>query len=264
MKRNIFLGMLLFIMSRAFAFDVDHLRELGLPADAVPAISYFEHLFEKTVPVDEHDYYRSSHMGIGDEFFLFVEKLPSKEDDDFERINIWMYTTQTEKVTKIFSQEGTEHSGLLIQGIDMLTDKQSTFIDHEVADSKQKIQLQDFIESPVVVLNAEEFCGTAHAPRVTLLVYPYENEVKELLNEQFVCISHTLTNMLMSAEMELAQSYIITTSTEVQSESMPLEESQEVIIYLKQYLTPTLHIYTARGEKVKSVTLPVDEVDMVR
>mgnify|MGYP006872999573 CR=1 FL=1 len=264
MKRNFFLGLLLFIMGQAYAIDVDHLRELGLPADAVPAISYFEHLFEKTVPVTEQDYYRSSHMGIGDEYFLFVEKLPSKEDDDFDRINIWMYTTQTEKVTKIFSQEGSEHSGLLIEGIDMLTDKQSTFIEHEVADSKQKIQLQDFVESPVVVLNAEEFCGTAHAPRVTLLVYPYEQKVKELSNEQFVCIFHTLTNMLMNAEMELAQDYILTTDTEVQSESLPLEESQEVTIYLKQYLTPSLHIYTAKGEKVQSVTLPVDEVDMVR
>lgn len=263
MKRSIILGMLLIITSHAFAIDVNHLRELGLPADAVPATAYFRQLFDPKVTVTEQDY-EQSYEGLEDEYFLFVEKLPSQPDDDFNHINIWMYTTQTEKVTKIFSQEGSEHSGLLVGGIDFLIDKQSTFIDHEVADTKQKIQLQDFNESPVVVLNAEVSSGTVHSPRVTLLVYPHEQEVKELNNEHFVCVFHTLTNMLMGAEMELAQDYIITTSTAVISQEVPIQESNDITLYYKQYLTPLLHIYNAKGQKVNTIELPVDEVDMVR
>ena len=35
-------------------------------------------------------------------------------------------------------------------------------------------------------------------------------------------------------------------------------------IFYKQYLTPIIHIYNARGEIVKEITLPEDEVDMIR
>ena len=70
--------------------------------------------------------------------------------------------------------------------------------------------------------------------------------------------------MLMSAEQDLAQDYILTTSTGVRTEEMPLKESSDYTIYNKQFLTPVLHVYTADGQLVKSVELPQDEVDMVR
>ena len=85
-----------------------------------------------------------------------------------------------------------------------------------------------------------------------------------LENQMLVSISHTLTNALMAAEMEYAQDYIITTSTGFRSEKQPLKESEEYIIFNKQYLYPKLHVYSARGEEVGTLSLPEDEVDMLR
>ena len=45
---------------------------------------------------------------------------------------------------------------------------------------------------------------------------------------------------------------------------MPLRENNEITMFYKQYLLPSLNIYNAKGELVQSVTLPQDEVDMVR
>ena len=140
----------------------------------------------------------------------------------------------------------------------------TAFVAENTGNSEFGIRSSELNEAPVVVVQAEEFNGTMHALQTTLLVYPYTKEVKVLENEQFVAISHTLTNMLMAAEMNLAQDYIITTSTVTRSEEMPLRENNEITMFYKQYLLPSLNIYNAKGELVQSVTLPQDEVDMVR
>ena len=124
--------------------------------------------------------------------------------------------------------------------------------------------MQEFTSRPVVVLQAEIFTGFMHSPQMTLLVYPDSKRVQTLENQMFVCISHTLTNVLMAAEMDYAQDYIITTSTSMRSEKQPLKESEEYTIFNKQYLNPEIHVYSAQGKEVGSISLPEDEVDMIR
>ena len=267
MKRFVFLMTAIFIINinMASAVDISHLRQIGLPTKAVPAILYFQNLFVNTPhTITDDDVANSSLCGFDDEYFYFVESLPSSEDDLFVRINLWMYESEKDKVTKIFSQEGDKYEELFIMGIDWLLDKQSTFKDVVVEDSKQTIGVQEFTSNPVVILKAETFTGFVHAPQMTLLVYPSSKEVKTLENEILVSVAHTLSNMLMSAEMEYAQDYIITTSTDMRSEQQPLKETEEYILFNKQYLTPTIHVYSARGELVGRLTLPEDEVDMIR
>ena len=249
----------------ASAFDMGPLRQVGLPAKAIPATFYFENLYEDHRPsFTDKDVSNSSFMGFGDEYTFFVEPLPVAEDDLYTKINVWMYEHEQNKVTKIFSQESEEYGDLFIKGADWLLDKRSTFHNQVISDSKQTISVQEFTGSPVVVLRAEIFTGFMHAIQQTLLVYPHAKKVKVLDREYFVSVGHTLANMLMMAESDKAQDYIITTSTDMRSEAQPLKESEECIIYNKQYLTPTIHIYNARGDLVRSVTLPEDEVDMIR
>ena len=265
MKKISLLLIAMMVVAAASAFDFSHLRKLGLPAKAVPATLYFENYFEATPrAMTDKDMANSTFFGLGDEYSLFVEALPTNEDDLYTKINLWMYDSGKDKVTKIYSQEGKEYEELFISGFDWVFDKQSSFKDVIVSDTKQKIQVQEFKGSPVIILKAEIFTGFSHSPQMTLLVYPSTKRVITLENQMFVSVAHTLTNMLMMAEMENAQDYIITTSTAMHSEEQPLQETEEYIMYHKQYLTPTLHIYNARGKLVKEITLPEDEVDMIR
>ncbi len=265
MKRILFLMTAMFIVSMATAVEISHLRQLGLPTKAVPAKLYFDNIYaEKNLTITADDIAESSLSGFDDEYFFFVEQLPSAADDLYARINLWMYDAEKDRVSKIFSQQGEQYEELFVMGIAWLLDKQSSFKDVVVSDTKQKISVQQFTSKPVVVLQAEVFTGFSHSPQMTLLVYPDTKKVLKLENQMFVCVSHTLSNMLMMAEMDYAQDYIITTSTGMRSEKQPLKETEEYIIFNKQYLYPELHVYSARGKEVGNLSLPEDEVDMLR
>ena len=265
MKRIALLMTAMLVVSMAMAVEISHLRQIGLPVKAVPSKLYFDNLFvNKPRMMTDQDIVESALSGFDAEYFFFVEQLPSQEDDLYARINLWMYDSEKDKVTKIFSQQGKEYEDLFIMGIDWLLDKQSSFKDEVIEETKQKISVQQFSGRPVVVLRAEVFTGVVHAPQMTLLVYPDSGKVKKLENQILVSVAHTLSNMLMMAEIEYAQDYIITTSTEMRSEKQPLKENSEYILFFKQYLKPTFHIYSARGVELGSTTLPEDEIDMIR
>ena len=265
MKRIVVLMTAMLFVSVASAVDISHLRQIGLPTKAVPAKLYFKNLYaDAPRAMTDQDIADSWLGGLDDEYYFFVEPLPTKEDDLFAHINLWMYETENDKVTKVFTQEGGEREELFVTDIAWLLDKQSSFKDEVIEDSKQTISVQKFTSSPVIILQTEVFTGFVHAPKMTLLVYPSSKEVKTLEDQMFVSIMYTLSNMLMMAEMDYAQDYIITTSTEMRHEDQPLEETEEYILFKKQYLTPTLHIYNARGEHKGSIVLPEDRVDMLR
>ena len=265
MKRLVFLMTAVCVASMAMAVEMSHLRQIGLPEKAVPATLYFENLMT-SVPrtMTAQDIAESSLCAFDNEYFFFVEQLPTSLDDLYARINLWMYDSEKDKVDKIFSQQGEEYEELLVKGITWLLDKKYSFKNVEVSDTKQTIGVQEFTSSPVVVLESEIFTGFMHAPQMTLLVYPGTKRVQTLENEMLVSVSHTLTNMLMAAEMEYGQDFIITTSTAMHSEPQDLKGSEEYIIFNKQYLTPTIHVYSARGKLLGSLTLPEEEVDMIR
>ena len=265
MKRFVFLMAAVFVAFTSMAVDISHLHKKGLPTKAVPAKLYFENMFANTPsPATTQDISESALSGFDNEYFFFVEQFPSAADDLYALINLWMYDSEKDEVSKIFSQQGEEYEELEVLGISWLLDKQSSFKDVVVSDSKQKISVQKFTSKPVVILQSEIFTGFAHSPQMTLLVYPDTKKVLKLENQMFVCVSHTLANMLMMAEMDYAQDYIITTSTGMRSEEQPLKETDEYTIFHKQYLYPELHVYSARGKKVGSLSLPEDEVDMIR
>ena len=265
MRKLTAIWLLLLTAMTAGAVDFETLRQKGLPADAMPASFFFEYRFNGTRPAfTEQDINNSSCFGVDDSYYFFVQPITGQPEEDFERIAVWMYTENTDRVVKVFSQQNDEYSELFVSGMGWLLDKRYSFKNHVNEDTHETIRLQEYSFSPVIVLQAEVFTGFSHSPRVTLIINPVKKTTKRIDGEQFVSIFHTKTNMLMSAEQDLAQDYILTTSTGVRTEEMPLKESSDYTIYNKQFLTPVLHVYTADGQLVKSVELPQDEVDMVR
>lgn len=270
MKRFAILLLVMSAVIAAKAIDKQELIKLGLPQDAVPAEYFFENnnmleVGEKgAVSYTQNDINASSIIGIDGEYAFFVKPVKSKMDNDFTRIQVWMYSDKTEKVSMVFDQRDNEYEGLLVSSIGFMLDKKSSFKPHVTSDTHKTINVQEYTDSPVIVMGSEEFNGFGHAPRVTLIVLPDTKEVKRIDGEQFVSIMHTKTNMLMMAEQDKAQDYILTTSTDVREEEVPLNGTADFITCTKQFLTPVLHIYTATGELVKSVELPEDEVDMMR
>ena len=266
-------ALLLFVMSvvvAANAIDKQKLVKMGLPQDAVPAKYFFETTNMVDVGAnnagtyDQDDINVSSIWGIDGEYAFFVKPVTSKMDNDFVRIQVWMYSEKTNKVSMVFDQRNSEYEGLLVSAIGMMLDKKPSFKKHVTSDTHSTMNVQEYTDAPVIVLGSEEYNGFSHAPRVTLIILPETKEVNRIDGEQFVSIMHTKTNMLMTAEQDKAQDYILTTSTNVRTEDVPLNGTEDFTIFTKQYLTPVLNIYTATGKLVKSVELLEDEVDMVR
>ena len=270
MKRFALLLFVMAVVVAANAIDKQELLKLGLPQDAVPAKYFFETTdmvdveANNTASYSQDDINVSSIWGIEGEYAFFVKPVKSKMDNDFVRIQLWMYSDKTKKLSMVFDQRDSEYEGLLVSAIGMMIDKKPSFKKHVTSDTKRTLNVQEYTDAPVIVLGSEEYNGFGHAPRVTLIVLPETKEVKRIDGEQFVSIMHTKTNMLMMAEQDKAQDYILTTSTDVREEEVPLNGTEDFTIFSKQFLTPVLHIYTATGKLVKSVELPEDEVDMVR
>lgn len=265
MKKNLAIIFMLLVVTTAKAVTLQNLRQMGLPANAFPAMLYFETYYASEKPTaTQQDIDNSSFIGLEGEYAFFVQPLAGQADEDFTRIALWMYSEKNKKVSCVFTQQTEEYADLFITGIGWLVDKKPSYRNVVTSDSHQTIRLQEFTDSPVIVLQSEVYNGFSHALRVTLIINPEQQELKRIEGEQFVSVFHTKTNMLMSAEQELAQDYILTTSTEMRTENVPLKESEEYCLYNKQFLTPVIHVYTARGKLVNSIRLPEDEVDMVR
>ena len=265
MKRLFLFIMLMGIAFSASAFDINKLTQLGLPSNAQPAKFFFERFFfDQTLKPVDFDYEVSSIDTDDNKYYLFVEPKESEDELSFTRISLWAYDTNKNTVKEVFKQVGNEYDGLFIFGIDWLLDKQSTFKKHTIESTKQEIEIQDFTFKPVVVMKSEIWTGFNHSREVVILIHLDSGKVILLEDQRFVAISHTSTQALMGAEQDLAQNYIVTTCTAYDSETVELEENEEVSIYNKQWVTPIINIFDTDGTLVTSQTLKTQQIDMIR
>lgn len=265
MKRLFLFIMLIGIAISASAFDINKLTQLGLPANAQPAKFYFERYFyDQTLKPVDFDYEESSIDLEDNKYYLFVEPKKSEEEWSFTRISLWAYDTNNNTVKEVFKQAGNEYDELFIFGIDYLFDKQSTFKKHIIESTKQEIEIQKFTFKPVVVMKSEIWTGFNHSREVVILLHLDSGKVILLEDQRFVAISHTSTQALMGAEQNLAKNYIVTTSTEYDSESVELKENEEVSIYNKQWVTPIINVFDTDGTLVSSQPLEKQQIDMIR
>ena len=91
-----------FVAFTTMAVDISHLHKKGLPTKAVPAKLYFENMFANTPsPATTQDILESALSGFDNEYFFFVEQFPSAADDLYALINLWMYDSEKDEVSKL-------------------------------------------------------------------------------------------------------------------------------------------------------------------
>ena len=246
------------------AQTLDQLIAKGLPKDAVPARCYFDRfIYDQSVVATPLDIELSGITSDDNSYYFFIQPHNPDEEGDFTRISVWMYDEMKDNVSKIFNQVGNDFDEFYAVGIDWLFDKKSKFNELKI-DTGQKIYEQEVTYTPVVILKGEWWTGFNHSIRATILILPETGQVKLIDKEEFVAVSNTLTNMLMSAEQGMAQDYFITTTTKMEVEDVDLEKSNDYSMYRKQMLVPVLHVYKADGTHVRDIELLQDRVDMLR
>lgn len=249
----------------AFAIDINELAKAGLPANAVPAKFYFEQLFlNQGLKPTNADYEVSSIECEGNKYYLFAQPKGETEEGTFSRISLWIYDTNNHSAKEVFKQVNNEYDGLFILGIDWLFNKQCTIKNQTIKATKQVIETQEFTFKPVIVMQSEIWTGFNHSREVVILLHLDSGKIKLLEDQRFVAVSHTSTQALMGAEQDLAQDYIITTSTAYQSESIDLKDNEEVTIYNKQWITPIISIFDTDGTLVSSQELKKQQINMIR
>ena len=239
------------------------MRAGGLPAKAVPAKYYFSHIYDEESILQKFDVYDLNESSIftqdGDQW-AFVVRQESKKDQDFQFLDLWVYDGGKKRARRVFHQDATHYGNQELLAIylckDMVT-RDSTYTDKK---TRQRITQHLKSSSPVLVLNAQEWTGFGHGLVSTLVVGATTEFIP---GEKPVGVLQPLDNMLMLAEWGLAQNYILTTSTDVEPAGS-YEPTQDFEMFNHQKLTPTLNVYTARGQLVGSVTCPTDCIDMVR
>ncbi len=252
------------VFTSTTAISMQDFHAKGLPTNAEPASYYFKYNMDTAVKpqVTERDIYESSYWGNEITFF-FVEP-QNRKDDDFGHVNIWFYKENDPKARCLLKQDVNNHDDLFFYNLELAGKKQAHDSIYYDATTQQRLTMQKWTIDPIVVLYGEIWCGTGHAIRTTMIIDTTNGKIVRKDHESFVGIFHTQTRMLMMAECELAQDYIITTTTEIRTEDEPFKETEDMTLFIHQYLTPVVKFYSVDGELVKTLRLPEDKIDMVR
>jgi hypothetical protein len=242
------------------------MRAGGLPAKAVPAKYYFSHVYDDPSTLlnfDGNDLNESSIFTPDGDQWAFVVRQADKEDQDFPLVDLWLYDGGKRRATRVLHQDADHYGDYVLHDVflcnDMVT-RDSTYRDKQTG---QRITHHLKSGSPVLVLNAQEWNGTGHGIISTLVVNTSTGATMMLKGEKPIGVLQPLDNMLMLAEWGLAQNYILTTKSAVETVDT-YQPTNDFEMFYHQQLTPTLNVYTARGQLVGSITCPTDCIDMVR
>lgn len=252
---------------------VKEMQGKGLPKEAIPAKHYFNHLYESTsqnqkygaFELGESSFITPDATGEGGEteHFIFVVQQPSQEDQDFPFIDLWLCNDNMARAKRVFHQYSSHYGEHVFYGIHFLSDvttREKTYTDEK---TKQIITRHLKYGKPVLALEIQEYNGTGHGIISTLIIDCETGKTTMLRGEKVVGVLSPLTNMLMLVEWNMAQSYLLTTTSTVISED-PYQPTDDFEIFSQIQLTPTLHIYTPSGEPVEALKLPTNDIDMIR
>ena len=275
MRKTILICTLLAISLGLSAQIPEALKEMqkkGLPKEAIPAKFYFDHQFfpeEEYRHFDEGDLYNSSvitpdnsDLGADTQCYVFVVPQSQKPEQDFTFIDLWI-CDENNNSYRVFHQDAGNYGEQMALDIHILRNievRDSTYTDKK---THQRITRRMRKGTPVLALQVQEYTGSIHGIVSTLLIQCPSGKTQLMRGEMPVAVLSPLSNMLMMAEFDMAQHYLITTSTTVFSES-PYQSTDDFEIFNVQHFTPTLNIYTPTGELVSSQQLPTEIIDMIR
>ena len=274
MKKTIIISVLLAITSSLYTQEsaITSMQAKGLPQTAIPAKYYFDHQFfpeEQYYQFDDADLYNStvitpdnSDLGADTQYYVFVVPQPQKPDQDFTFIDLWI-CDENNNSYRVFHQDANNYGEQMALDIHIFRNvevRDSVYTDKK---TNQRITRRMRKGVPVLALQVQEYTGTVHGIVSTLLIQCPSGKTQLMRGEMPVAVLSPLSNMLMMAEFEMAQHYLITTSSTVFSES-PYQSTDDFEFFNVQYFTPTVNIYKPTGELVNSQQLPTDIIDMIR
>lgn len=276
MRRLFILCALLAIMGMTHAQGTQALKAMqakGLPTNAIPAKYYFQHQFESPEALrqfgegslDESSIVVPDAQGQGGEatIFFFIVPQPVKADQDFGYVDLWIFDDATQRARRIFHQDLNNYGEHMVLDIHMMGDvnvRDSVYTDKK---TRQRITRHLRTGYPVAALQVQLYNGTGHGIISTLLVDGRTGNTQLLEHQTPVKVLYPLTNMLMLAEWNMAQSYLITTGSAVNSDD-PYQPTEDFDIFSHMNFTPILYIYTPKGQLLKTIELPTECIDMVR
>lgn len=237
----------------------------GLPREAVPAKYYFIHDYaddDAMKRFTEADVQESSLWAPESQNYVFVVQQKMSDDQDFPYLDLWVYDEGAHKAKRVLHQDANNYGQYAILDLHFCLD--ITTRDSTYTDKKTSQRITQHLKSGGIVLVAEiqEWNGTRHGIISTLII-PTKGNAILLPREAPVASFTPLDNMLMAAEWGLAQNYIITTTTQIESEEL-YQPTDDFEMFYHQHLTPTLKVYTPKGKLVGSIQCPTDCIDMVR
>lgn len=238
----------------------------GLPKDAYPVAFYGEDSipYNNLNDVQKREYLDKSNLVSGiqdfDSFCFFIQPIAGSEDEFSSFYNIWMYNEATKKISKIFSHHIGEYSEMQIDGVYWSYDIQDNDEIYKTSSGSKGV-MHHKTATPVVVIAARNIPMTPHPIYLTVILNPLIKKEK-VIEEKFISFMSINDSSLPVAEQELSRKVILTTTTTTSSKEIPAPKDADFAV--RNILYPSLNAYSTTGNSIGTLSLPHEEIDVIR
>lgn len=194
-------------------------------------------------------------------YYFFIQHIDSLYEYEYEwYYNVWMYDASAKKLSRIFSHHVGKYNEMQLDEVHWNFDMQTNDEPYTSA-SKRKLAYHYQTATPVVVINARKIPATPHSPRLTVIINPIK-KTQKVIEEKFVGFLNTEDIGLPVSEKGLTKRMILTTSSSQSSKNLP--SPKDVDILCREYLYPSINVYSTNGVRLGRLNLPHDEIDVMR
>ncbi|GAB6976489.1 hypothetical protein [Prevotella falsenii] len=238
----------------------------GLPKDAYPVAFYGQDTisYSQLEVARKRDYLGQSSLANGIQdfgtFYFFIQPIADSEDEFSSFYNIWMYDDSAKKLRKIFSHHVGTYTEMQIDGVYWNYDIQNNDETYRTS-SGGKGLIHRKNATPIVVIAARNTSMTPHPTYLTVILNPVTNK-KKVVEEKFIGFMSMDDTSLPVAEQGLARKVILTTKSRLLSKDIPAPEDDDFAV--RNFIYPSLNVYSTTGNRIGAIELPHEEIDVVR
>lgn len=102
---------------------------------------------------------------------------------------------------------------------------------------------------------------TPHPIYLTVILNPVTNKEK-VMEEKFISFMGINDSSLPVAEQELARKVILTTTSSISSKDIPAPKDADFAV--RNFIYPFLNAYSTTGNRIGTIELPHEEIDVIR
>ena len=238
----------------------------GLPKDAYPVAFYGQDSipYNNLNDARKREYLNQSFLVSAiqdfDSFYFFIQPIAGSEDEFSSFYNIWMYNESTKKLSKIFSHHVGTYTEMQIDGVFWNYDIQNYDETYKTSSSSKGVKHKKIV-TPVVVIAARNVSMTPHPIYLTVILNPVTNKEK-VMEEKFISFMGINDSSLPVAEQELARKVILTTTSSISSKDIPAPKDADFAV--RNFIYPFLNAYSTTGNRIGTIELPHEEIDVIR